>query len=53
MTREWSKTHAPGSQAVRRLREAERCFVQVNEAKARMNRDTLSPYDVAFFHATL
>jgi tetratricopeptide (TPR) repeat protein/tRNA A-37 threonylcarbamoyl transferase component Bud32 len=34
-----------------RLREAERRFAQVNEAKARVRGDTVSPYDVAFFHA--
>jgi tetratricopeptide (TPR) repeat protein len=36
-----------------RLREAERRFTQVNEAKARLRGDTVSPYVVAFFHATL
>ena len=34
-----------------RLREAERRYVQVNEAKARIRGDTVSPHDVAFFHA--
>ncbi len=34
-----------------RLREAERRYVQVNEAKARVRGDTISPHDVAFFHA--
>jgi tetratricopeptide (TPR) repeat protein len=34
-----------------RLREAERRFGQVNEAKARVRGDTVSAYDVAFFHA--
>ena len=36
-----------------RLREAERRFVQVNEAKARIRGDTVSPHDVAFFHAMI
>ncbi len=36
-----------------RLREAERRFAQVNEAKARVQGDTVSPQDVAFFHAML
>ncbi|HEY9425853.1 MAG TPA: protein kinase [Gemmatimonadaceae bacterium] len=36
-----------------RLREGERRFAQVNEAKARVRGDTTSPYDVAYFHATL
>jgi len=34
-----------------RLREAERRYAQVNEAKARVRGDTVSPHDVAFFHA--
>ncbi|HUQ79839.1 MAG TPA: protein kinase, partial [Gemmatimonadaceae bacterium] len=34
-----------------RLREAERRFAQVNEAKARVRGDTVNPYDVAIFHA--
>jgi eukaryotic-like serine/threonine-protein kinase len=33
------------------LHEAERGSVEVNEAKARVRGDTVSPYDVAFFHA--
>ena len=36
-----------------RLREAERRFAQVTEAKARVRGDTVSPYDVAYFHATV
>ena len=36
-----------------RLREGERRFAQVNEARARVRGDTASPYDVAYFHATL
>jgi eukaryotic-like serine/threonine-protein kinase len=36
-----------------RLREAERRFAQVNEGRARLRGDTVSPYDVAYFHATL
>ncbi|HYC50908.1 MAG TPA: protein kinase [Gemmatimonadaceae bacterium] len=34
-----------------RLREAERRYAQVNEAKARVRGDTVSPHDVAFFRA--
>jgi tetratricopeptide (TPR) repeat protein len=36
-----------------RLHEAERRYAQVNEAKARVRGDTVSPYEVAFFHAML
>ena len=36
-----------------RLHEAERRFAQVNEAKARVRGDTVSPHQVAYFHATL
>jgi tetratricopeptide (TPR) repeat protein len=36
-----------------RLREAERRYVQVNEAKARVRGDTVSPHDVAFLHAMI
>jgi tetratricopeptide (TPR) repeat protein len=36
-----------------RLREGERRFAQVNEAKARVRGDTANPYDVAYFHAAL
>ncbi|HEU6451338.1 MAG TPA: protein kinase [Gemmatimonadaceae bacterium] len=36
-----------------RLHEGERRFAQTNEAKARVRGDTASPYDVAYFHATL
>jgi tetratricopeptide (TPR) repeat protein len=35
------------------LREAERRFAQVNEAKARVRGDTVSAYDIAYFQATL
>jgi tetratricopeptide (TPR) repeat protein len=34
-----------------RLREADRRFVQVNEAKARVRGDTVSPHDIGLFHA--
>ena len=36
-----------------RLREADRMFAQVNEAKARVRGDTVSPQNIAFFHAML
>jgi tetratricopeptide (TPR) repeat protein/tRNA A-37 threonylcarbamoyl transferase component Bud32 len=36
-----------------RLREAERQFAQVNDAKARVRGDTVSPYIVAYFHSML
>jgi tetratricopeptide (TPR) repeat protein len=36
-----------------RLREAERRFAEVNEAKARVRGDTVSPYEIAEFHADL
>ncbi|HLB08432.1 MAG TPA: protein kinase, partial [Gemmatimonadaceae bacterium] len=36
-----------------RLREADRLLAQVNEAKARVRGDTVSPQNVAFFHAML
>jgi tetratricopeptide (TPR) repeat protein/TolB-like protein len=34
-----------------RLREADRRYAQVIEAKARVAGDTVSPYDIAYFHA--
>jgi tetratricopeptide (TPR) repeat protein/tRNA A-37 threonylcarbamoyl transferase component Bud32 len=36
-----------------RLREAERRFAQVNEAKARVRGDTATAYDLAYFQAAL
>jgi tetratricopeptide (TPR) repeat protein len=36
-----------------RLREAERRYAQVNEAKARVRGDTVSSHDIAVFHAIL
>ncbi|MGE5728321.1 MAG: protein kinase domain-containing protein, partial [Gemmatimonas sp.] len=36
-----------------RLREAERRYGQVNEAKARVRGDTVNPHSIAFFHAML
>jgi tetratricopeptide (TPR) repeat protein len=36
-----------------RLREAERRYAQVNEARARLRGDTVSAHEVAFFHAML
>jgi tetratricopeptide (TPR) repeat protein/tRNA A-37 threonylcarbamoyl transferase component Bud32 len=36
-----------------RLREAERRYAQVNEARARLRGDTVSAYEIAFLHAML
>jgi tetratricopeptide (TPR) repeat protein len=36
-----------------RLREGERRFAQVNDAKARLNGDTTSPYLVAYIHSVV
>ncbi len=36
-----------------RLREGERRFAQVNDAKARFNGDTASPYQVAYLHSVV
>ena len=36
-----------------RLREADRRFVQVNEAKARVRGDTVSPHDIGLFRAVV